>query len=189
MRIDDLTGPPGVGQRYLVPCVHAIWCGKADWWPVLLPLHSDADHFAFEPRHYHVDTRFLAPARAPRDGAAEPQGALQWPLAEVLGPWNAPEPNPFSKAEWRWRKCQHTKTLDSCEQWLRRHETVTKFRAAMAGRTCPVQNGRRLCPHRAADLTTVPVVDGMVVCPLHGLRIDATTWRVEAVADEDGGRP
>ena len=38
---------------------------------------------------------------------------------------------------------------------------------------------RRICPHKGADLSRMPVRDGCVTCPLHGLRFDAETGRVK----------
>ena len=34
---------------------------------------------------------------------------------------------------------------------------------------------KRICPHKGADLSTVPAVDGVITCPLHGLRFFAPT--------------
>ena len=34
---------------------------------------------------------------------------------------------------------------------------------------------RRICPHKGADLSTIPVRDGVIECPLHGLQFCAET--------------
>ena len=36
---------------------------------------------------------------------------------------------------------------------------------------------RRICPHKGTDLRTIPVVNGVIQCPLHGLQFCATTGR------------
>jgi nitrite reductase/ring-hydroxylating ferredoxin subunit len=33
-------------------------------------------------------------------------------------------------------------------------------------------DGRKLCPHRKADISSFPIdAEGMVICPLHGLKV------------------
>ena len=176
MRIDQIDEPPIQGRDYRVPCVHGRWCDRTGWWPVLLPLHTDTDHFAFPHRHYHVDLRFITHRRIPKKAKQDPASALRWPLTDMLQPNHTSMP--LSEVEWRRRRCQRIKTLEHGEPWLRRIPMISTFRQKMAGRACTIRNGRPLCPHRAADLSTVPAVDGVVTCPLHGLRIDTATWRV-----------
>ena len=52
-----------VGTFHNRPCVRAIWpslyYARPDWIPVLGPVHSDAEVLNFEPKHLHVDYRFL----------------------------------------------------------------------------------------------------------------------------------
>lgn len=35
------------------------------------------------------------------------------------------------------------------------------------------------CPHRGFDLTNIEVVDGVITCPLHGLKFDAITKQLK----------
>lgn len=34
------------------------------------------------------------------------------------------------------------------------------------------------CPHRGYDLSSTPVIDGIITCPLHGLKFDAETKKL-----------
>jgi hypothetical protein len=40
---------------------------------------------------------------------------------------------------------------------------------------------RKICPHRGASLCGVPAVEGVVTCPLHGLRFDAKSGQVHEI--------
>ena len=48
--------------------VHGWWLSEPatepEWWPVMGPLHDDAEFFGFQVLHYHVDPRFLTRRQA-----------------------------------------------------------------------------------------------------------------------------
>ena len=63
-------------------------------------------------------------------------------------------------------------------QWrLIKFEAVTQLNESFAGQQC--RKGKRgfVCPHKLFPLGSVQVVDGVITCPLHGLRIDAQSGR------------
>jgi len=54
--INDITSPPVVGRRYLVPCIPLSHTGL--WWPIMGPRHADPD-LGVPDVHHHYDSRFL----------------------------------------------------------------------------------------------------------------------------------
>jgi hypothetical protein len=174
-RLADLREPPVVGRFYMVPAVQHIWCGVDALWPVLGPMHTDADFFNFRDRHYHIDARFV-PARlagqvtkwGKRSIAAMAQG---FPLSRRrYDERDIPSGRP-TLARF---KCQSAEMLYSFGgkdevRRLREHHGDNGNAAAMP--ICK-PDGRKLCPHRKVDLSSfAPDQDGIVTCPLHGLRV------------------
>lgn len=177
--LSSLRVPPEVGRFYLVPAIQFIWWGVDALWPVLGPLHTDADFFDFDRPHYHVDARFVSQRLSRRVGAtvgrsldifAKAQG---YPLSRqnVTGAVDVPTGRPGLQRF----KCQ------SAEFPYRFHgqEPVSKLRIAYGDfgpgqRALPIRkaDGRLLCPHRKVDLSQIaPDAEGVVTCPLHGLRV------------------
>jgi hypothetical protein len=162
-RADLMTEPLVVGQFYLVPTVRAPWFGKVADWPVIGPEHDDREILGFRHRHYHVDARFL-PAKSKRV-----LSTLGHPLhAKRHGDLPlGPLPRPI----WRRRKCIRA-TVGGFHPW---HTTLDKLRAHYAGQQCLKGKGGWICPHQKAALGSIVPVNGVIICPLHGLYIDAAT--------------
>lgn len=173
-RIDDLDGPPVLRRTYLVPTVRYEWNGRVDDWPVMGPRHEDGEHLSFPWWHYHLDPRFMTAAqwrrarRTPwaKKGAAAVQShpLLKW--ADPRMQDGIPHPDPV----WRPLRCLRVMP----EYLFGDIGPVIRLNAAYAGRRCPRDAaGRLVCPHKGADLSTLaPDGDGLITCPLHGLRID-----------------
>ena len=198
-----------VGERYPVLHVHAVWNPyhggdlRSAWWPVIGPLHDDADPLDFPALHWHVDSRFLKC----RHSAFH---AITIPL--MIGLMHPPEDKE------RLRKTRnepggrspdynafHRERLERypVESWLKiktvkcqriypnappgvtygdQPRTVGDYLDALervvhpsmpAG--CRVDPRRPVCPHRGAPLNGLPAVNGVVRCPVHGLRFSAAT--------------
>jgi hypothetical protein len=178
-RADRLAAPPAVGQYYLVPVVTAKWHNQLMAWPVIGPAHTDAEFFNFKDEHYHIDGRFLTKrqreiANVPwRTMAGELQSA---PLHAYRG--ESPLPKPVL-----------TKRRCSVSYLPYEHgdkKPIMDIRAHFAGAQCDKGKGGWICPHRKASLGSVLAVDGIVVCPLHGLKIDAATGIV--LQPKDGAK-
>lgn len=161
-----------VGKFYNVPCVLGEWGNRSKraWWPVMGSQHEDKDIIGFPHQHYHIDWRFVA--RPQTDWFQAAVSALaDNPLAYnynlPLMTWHLNEhglPAPVLRR----RKCQRPHALP----WdLRRITWMPKLEAAYKG--CKLAKGH-ICPHRGFDLSHEPVVNGVVTCPLHGLR-----WNIE----------
>jgi nitrite reductase/ring-hydroxylating ferredoxin subunit len=174
-RVDRLTSAAVVGQFYLVPTVFAEWDYRLDHWPVIGPFHADKQFFDFEYGHYHIDGRFLN-ARQQRHAERRfytfTAQIQRTPLMTKEGTLNDPMP----KTELRRRKC-HVSHLD----YEHHHEVpVKKLLNHFAGQQCAHGKAGWICPHQKASLGSVAAIDGVITCPLHGLRIDATSGVVLA---------
>ena len=178
-RIDELTAPPIVGQRYLVPTVRYPWFGKVDAWPVMGPKHNDIEHFRFERQHYHVDLRFLTDAQIRRV-----EKAAYYKSIEMCAAGNPLASHGLEHSEdpvlrrLVCRRIDHSFPMRAAAKNTP-HRALAK---AYAGHRCARNAaGLLICPHKGFALDSlVPDADGRVVCPLHGLVIDV---RAGAVVD------
>jgi hypothetical protein len=184
-RIIDLSTAPVVGRLYLVPTIRAaLWQdGALADWPVLLPGHTDAQFFPHFPwSHHHVDPALRPGSLVAGAGLAGEGGigrcaaekALQrWPvsLRDRLGP-----PAPVI---WRLRKCQRSVLAYQHHD----KEPPQKLKAHFGGEQCVRNRTGWVCPHQRFPLGSVAPVEGVLTCPMHGLRIDAETGRVLAAQD------
>lgn len=170
--LSDLREPPVVGRFYMVPVVRDYpWHGKCDTWPVLGPLHSDEEHFNFPWPHYHLDVRFLS-ARLTAFVACRAYGS---PPNIFSAAQSAPLHHrditlPKGRPALARLKCMRTEVPYV-------HGFRPQVRALRADYPDPApaiarKDGRLLCPHRKVDLSSfAPDADGVVTCPLHGLRV------------------
>lgn len=180
--LSELREPPVVGCFYMVPVVNDYpWHGRRRTWPVLGPMHDDAEFFNFSEPHYHLDIRFLetrqlpfvrkhaegalnyAPGDVRFDGDLESAAVLIYPVV------SRGDPLPKGRPALARRRCQrasfHCPVVDG---------RISKMRAHYGEPAEPIRlaDGRKLCPHRKVDLSQFPPdTDGIVTCPLHGLRV------------------
>jgi hypothetical protein len=169
--IDDLREPPVVGKYYSVPHVFYRYAGRDPrWWPVIGPKHDDAEHLKFTRPHYHLDIRFvrLVMLRV-TDWRNSPWFDLAArPISEVED-WG-----PLPQPEYRKAKC---KVSDAGFPSLAENgmPTFNALHDAYQGKRCGRDGeGRLVCPHKGAILSNLPPDrHGRVLCPLHGLMIDA----------------
>lgn len=156
------TGEYVIGQIYDVPCVRGTWFSRLDLWPVLGPKHSDSKVIGFTPEHYHLDRRFLTVKQfqfAESHAGARGAGLGRYPLHEPFTRDWPPLESPVMKR----KKCLRGPVEFPVVAWTGKLETAYECARMKAG----------ICPHQGAPLAGLPVVDGMVTCPLHGLR-----WRI-----------
>lgn len=173
--LSSLREPPVIGRFYSVPAVRFNWCGVEALWPVLGPMHTDKEFLNFDKPHYHVDARFVSKALARRIGDDIFSMAQRFPLAQRR---RSKQRLPSGRPAMHRMKCQ------IAEFPYRHHDkpTISALRIAY-GDVSPARrpsaiflaDGRALCPHRKVDLTQFrPDADGLVTCPLHGLRVRCT---------------
>jgi Rieske [2Fe-2S] domain len=186
-RVDRLKEPPVVGRWYLVPAI--LWdrnapfvAGRSEketltdlqlsrgarWWPVWGNKHSDVEHFNFPHLHYHVDPRFLT-RRHIRETTSWSRTVLQSIQASPLNHADLKSGPP--KPQLRRMRC----SLSHSEWGFADAKAVIALNAAFTGKQCPSGKRGFVCPHKHFPLGTVESVNGVVTCPLHGMRIDAAT--------------
>lgn len=187
--LSELREPAVVGSYYLVPVVRHRWFNRLADWPVIGPMHTDRDFFAFPDKHYHIDHRFLTDATAKwvrskafwRSRTGDDDGDLAlicsgYPLAEtpLYGKLPTGRPN-FAR-----RRCHRPhiatpllrKMPEEMRTAFRDHYGDRGSTAALAAPAIKLADGRRLCPHRKVDLSSLPADgEGVVTCPLHGLKV------------------
>jgi hypothetical protein len=167
-RIDQITEPPIVGRYYLVPTVFVRWHHKLSHWPVIGPPHEDKEFFNFDLTHYHIDGRFL---NADQRQHAEYYSTLEYIIESA--PLHADRYDPTAvmpKPVYMKKRCWSA-NLDYVHHHQKPVQEVAK---AFVGHQC-VGRGKAgwICPHRKASLGSVMAIDGVITCPLHGLRINA----------------
>ena len=174
LNIADLREPPVVGRYYLVPCIRWKWHGMVADWPVNGPLHHDREGIGFDPVHYHIDGRFLTAKQARlafrRESwmVAPPINAN--PLCNLYGAGPYTSGMPVRPTLQR-RRCSRASYAFEVPE----HRTEAwglKDRYGSPATAICRKDGRKLCPHRKVDLSQfLPDADGIVTCPLHGLRV------------------
>ena len=155
------------GRVYRVPVVRGTWRNITRDWVVIGPWHEDAEIIRFPDHHYHLDPRFV-PLSIWREAKEHPRG-LQYIFAAPLGTSDNPAPS--------WVTPQLLGILR--RKMLRQLPADTiafvfsgaLWEAALRNAYCGQHLRGTICPHRGADLRGFePGADGMVTCPLHGLR-------------------
>lgn len=170
--LSTLREPPVVGRYYMVPVIRNYpYFGKVGTWPVLGPLHSDKEHFNFPWPHYHIDIRFLTAREAAfidRMGSIYGRSLIGEVQAKPL--YSHGEPPHKGRPALARRKC----TREAALYVYGAQAPVKALRADYPDPAPAIArpDGRLLCPHRKVDLSSfAPDANGVVVCPLHGLRV------------------
>lgn len=161
-RVDRVTGPLVPGQFYLVPTVRYVYFETVKDWPVIGPQHSDVEFFDFARQHFHIDRRFLR------------LSTPWWTRAFETAPLCTHDEVPLPAPIWRRRKCLRAEMpFDYAHQ-----PPVQALQHAYASTVCARGKAGWICPHRHVALGSLEPRDGVITCPLHGLRIDAASGAV-----------
>lgn len=171
-RVTELSEPPVVGRWYLVPTVRfGYQSDVARDWPVFLPKHEDARFFSFEHVHYHPDPRFIAKALWALAGDEDYNGGIgafqRLPISRKRwGQWAIDPP----AAVWRRRRCHRS----HAPYQFGHTPQVGGLREHFAGTRCKSNRHGWVCPHQNWPMGSLePDADGVITCPLHGLRVRA----------------
>lgn len=195
VRIIDLQDDPVVGRRYLVPTVQYQWLirGANTNWPVFPTRHEDAEHLNFPWPHYHVDPRFVSPTdwKVIEVQLGDAESAFQrYPLQRMADDARfgagvdrqridlaEADTVPHPPIVWRARVCHRSDIV-----YMHNHATaVEQLRRTYAGQTCRTNKAGWICPHKNYPLGShAPDPLGIITCPLHGLRIEASSGVVLA---------
>lgn len=161
-KVDELDGPPIVGEDYLVPCIKV---GRY-FQPVFGGAHID--HVRPELEHYHPDRRFLSEEIV---SGYSPKGALPFGVYNpcaltwhnkmqgvVIEAGDPPEYQPLTclreLPEW----------CGVAPPWLSANDACAKARW---------KGGNPYCPHQGLQLAQFWDGETEVIrCPLHGLQVD-----------------
>lgn len=174
-----LAQPPEPGLWYRVPAMPYRWhnmraCPEL-LWPVIGPEHADVEHFNTPALHYHFDARFIGPRHLSSiKRSCFPDRIWHTLLATVIQ-------GPTIGAGLRAHLTRPRLARMRCERQSVVYPHGDKSAVAALGSEFAGRQARRgrhgwICPHRAVPLGThLPDADGIVTCPLHGLRIDAAS--------------
>lgn len=205
-----MSGAYEVGRWYTVPVVRGIWRPyihleqRVLWWPVLGPMHGDADHLNFPWLHFHVDYRFIN-ARFAR-AVADPKLAYRQPLmtTHIVPEWPDGDDHclslrlyPHAFREWINRESSECLKDVPRASWFRlarrrckRHHQPHASIENFGRKLYPSYAGTRIdparpvCPHKGTPLSSVAPVEGVLTCPLHGLAFCAKTgWALPPKAE------
>ena len=197
-----------LGKWYDRPHVRVIWpyAGSPRWIAVLGPHHEDGELLGFHHEHFHVDYRFLPADLRTEDynnehtlGGLGPFHAV-FNMAVTLVAPALPDDHPLRQGQpYGYPRLPLHLALERedipLKSWYRTRRT--KFKVPYPAYPGPVRwtsdieaaykdvqlRQGMICPHRGADLSGLEIKDGVVECPLHGLR-----WRVETGRMEPRGR-
>ena len=180
-RIDQLTGSVEIGRTYLVPMVVGLWptfSARPRAYPVIGPEHNDAQCLDFDYRHYHLDARFMPTDRSYDAYPNFWRYVFSTPLVSDNNGLRDNLPAP----EWRPRRCRRLINPAAPHVVAKHNLLKTKpWRCHFdqwAGKQARHDGRGWVCPHRNVPLADHPVVGNVITCPLHLLKIDATTGRV-----------
>lgn len=177
--LSDMREPPVVGRFYMVPTVHYYLHGLTTYWPVLGPIHDDAEDLDFPHLHFHLDGRFLSKrmrSSLRNYRRLEDDTLLNGTvLIEVREEYRKQYGELPRQPVLRRRKCRRADipyTAEAREKILESRGNKIEVRHGFPAEPIRLRDGRILCPHRKVDLSTfAPDADGLVTCPLHGLRV------------------
>jgi len=158
-----------VGKFYNVPTVNGFVYDIRANWPVIGPMHQDAEIINFHYRHYHIDWRFVSDRLL-----NDVHWHTQIPYGTVLHADRYGQ-RVLPKPIMRRLKCKRDFTPYPAHKatWLPELEKAHKG--------CKLKPGM-VCPHRGVPLASIPGVNGIVTCPAHGLKWNVATG--ELVSNE-----
>lgn len=166
--IADLREPPVVGRFYMVPVIDFRYCSTDGQWPTLGPLHHDKGDVGFEPLHFHVDFRFLTARQVRQIAPYFGRGAEGTVAVAPLNQRGVDIPRKTYLAKRKCRVSGWAYSVPHRPQWMDKFDA----RYGEVAQPLRIKGGRLLCPHRKVDLSSFePDADGIVTCPLHGLRV------------------
>lgn len=177
-KVEEMNRPLAIGERYLVPCIVRRQETILEWrivngepipnsterffvTPVINHPHNDVENGQPE-AHYHIDYRFLKHAKDGDYPTIQNKHSRYYfgedirPQEELHGELQY-LPMPVINAEFA-----GITPVSLISKTKLKHRCIHKGK----------------CPHRGFDMAQVPVVDGVIKCPLHGLQFDAKTGKL-----------
>jgi hypothetical protein len=162
--VDKLRKPAQVGRTYLVPFGIGDFAGFYSEWPVLVPGHYDPLIDDTVPYHYHIDYRFCT-----YEQVRHMKRAFDSKSLDIIASTSVTIPTNTNWPRYKPLKC------------LRQFEEATgyftKLHPAFVGTKLIKSENGWVCPHQMTNLAVVPIIDGTITCPVHGLRWCAKTGK------------
>jgi len=167
---------PILRRTYLVPCIlkktHSVyrWRFVNDITPILLPAHEDAKYLDVASVHYHYDFRFFSV-----DDYKEAKS--YYPNLKNGHHGMVAHAKDFYK-NIIYKELAYKRPMTefpNLERFTKALEPAFKNKCLIDG---------HICPHKGIDLRGMPIVDGKVICPGHGLQFDTETGQMVARTDE-----
>lgn len=164
-KVETLTSPPIVGEKYLVPgIVVPVHIGaKPNWYPVLGIAHEDKEYIKAS-KHFHYDVRFFPADFFPLklDGQVLVETAQEMMVKiAVIKIWTP-------LIEYREVVC--AREMPNFPSWL-----APWFPELQQGYLSKQLPANLKCPHQGIYLGSLPQVNGIVTCPGHGLKWNIKT--------------
>lgn len=160
-RIQDIKNPRP-GTNYLVPCLISNQGGKMHITPVIDHPHNDVENG--QPlAHYHADFRFIR-------HTVEKSGVL--PINKHSDHVYAADDRPLvgnGTIE------NYVLPMQTADHLNTTH--LVNIKKSKLKHRC-IHKGK--CPHRGFDLSNENPKNGVITCPLHGLRFNAKTHKLLA---------
>ncbi len=159
-----------VGRYYMVPCVRgrAETTSSLEWIAVTGPEHEDRGAVFAPYLHWHPDCRFMSARMIAAVQSDQPSVASVIFLSAHLH---------RRSVEWRRQLCK--REMPPYPPAFFMDALVLEMGDARLKPDC------RTCPHRGVPLNGLPVRDGAVTCPGHGLRWNLATGEM---VRRDGAR-
>ncbi|HWL09770.1 MAG TPA: Rieske 2Fe-2S domain-containing protein [Planctomicrobium sp.] len=160
------------GKFYRVPCVEAMWKHRVGIYVVIGPKHDDAEIIRFPEQHWHMHAKFApdwAMTGIHRSGVHD---VFSMPI-HTHSETRYEEEFEARFIGYRVRKCRREMPVNPFPGRAGWHKELTNHYAEKS-----LNLKRPVCPHRGVDLSCVPVRNGCITCPLHGLMFDTQTGRV-----------
>lgn len=160
-KIDEVTRPVKKGELYMVPCIVKEEGGNLYVNPVINHPHNDREN-GQDSVHYHVDYRFIKY----RGGKEDPL-----PLLNHSRHLFAIQPRPQIGRD---GKLEYI-ALPVINEEFAGGTAVELIKNSKLKHDC-IYKGK--CPHRGYDLSQVSPENGIITCPLHGLKFDELTKKI-----------
>lgn len=187
-----MTSPPVVGETYLVPCITMDYGQNGVWdVPVFGTVHSDPElGVAASFDHLHIDQRFVTEIYLNKfhhcgssNLFAKPEVSIMVQRRLTLPVLSGP--NIKGTREEKPMECLREIYLTpymvnrdkSVNRWFT-GDSLNHFGRFEDKHGDATLKACKVCPHRGIPLESMPVRNGLITCPGHGLDFDACTGKL-----------
>jgi hypothetical protein len=168
--VDNITKPLQLGEKYLVPCIVS---NKTNEFgdeithinPVINLPHSDKENGQNE-THYHLDYRFIKYERNLSNLESDFPKPINSHSTHRFGSHIRPELD--ASSELLYIVLPVVNVFKGTTPVVFINKSKLKPKCFLSGK----------CPHKGYNLSQVPIIDGVITCPLHGLKINKKNGKI-----------